>query len=228
MKHGARWVRIAASAIAALLVGPAYAHPEYERPECAVVDSTGREIQFVKSYVDGIFFTDPVKIVVRDRSDLMLDETEFARDALVMCTSAADCTVFRYEGRMPVLPAEVLRLEGSRLIRAESTGLLLLGTLLPLRDHGLGYLLATGLFFVPILSFRRARRAGARNRTLAMIVTGALGLPCLLMWLYGVVALSRLSLPLLLLLIGTSAALFEYLRRRYSRPRQPSLKVGRA
>jgi peptidoglycan/LPS O-acetylase OafA/YrhL len=89
-------------------------------------------------------------------------------------------------------------------------------------------LIAAGLFFVPILAFRRARRAGARNRALAMIVTGALGLPWLLVWLYGVVALSRLSLPLLLLLAGTSAALFEYLRRRYSRARQPSLKVGRA
>src|SRR5262245_14987419 len=85
VRSTAYWIAWATALVATLSVAPAAAHPPYEREDLSVLDSVGREVRFVKCYVDGIFSTDPVKMVVRDRSGKTYGQTAFGRDVSVVC-----------------------------------------------------------------------------------------------------------------------------------------------
>jgi hypothetical protein len=102
---------------------------------------------------------------------------------------------------MPIVPEDVWWLEGSRLRKPESVYLYALGVVVPLWDHWLGYLVALAFLYLPLLALRRAwaRPTTARNG----LIVAAVGLSAAgvwLIWLYVVVLLSHLSLPLLVVL----------------------------
>lgn len=80
------------------LAGVARAHPPYERVERRLQVADGSEVLLVKSYVDGIFFVDPVQVVIKDEtSGDVLDETDFARDAVLSYGPGAS-RVFLFAG----------------------------------------------------------------------------------------------------------------------------------
>jgi hypothetical protein len=56
--------------------GVASAHPPYEWPAAVVVDASGAQFAAVKAYHDGIFFTDPVRLEVRDAKGGTLAQTD--------------------------------------------------------------------------------------------------------------------------------------------------------
>jgi hypothetical protein len=85
-------------------VTPAWAHPPYEHLERVVTDGHGRQFQVFKSYRDGIFFTDPVTLVIRDADDRTVAETGYGRNVAMLCWRPSTCAVFRYEEFWSVLP----------------------------------------------------------------------------------------------------------------------------
>jgi hypothetical protein len=192
----------------------AAAHPPYEHPERVVTDKDGRTLHLVKSYVDGIFFTDPVKLVVRDADDRMVAETEYGRDLSVLCWRSRPCVVFRYDGLTPVVPTNIWRLEGGELRDARSAALLALGIVAPLWDHAGGYAFSIVSLAVPLLVlWLLIRSADSRRRTLLLTITGLASIPYVVMWLYSVTLLSYLSLPLVVV-VGATAGGGVFLARR--------------
>jgi hypothetical protein len=167
------------------------AHPPYEHPERVITDGNGRSLHLVKSYVDGIVFTDPVKLVIRDADDRTVAETEYGRDLAVVCWGSRPCVVFRYDGVAPVVPTNVWRLEGGQLRDARSPALIALGVIAPLWDHAGGYAFSIVALGVPLVVFWLLLRSpDSRRRTLLMAVAGLAALPYFGIWLYTVTLLS--------------------------------------
>lgn len=180
------------------------AHPPYEHPERVVTLKDGRTLHLARSYIDGIFFTDPVKLVVRDQDDRMVAETEYGRDLAVLCWSGQPCLVFRYDGVTPVLPTNVWWLEDGRLQDTRSPGLIALGAVAPVWDHAGGYAFSIVSLAVPLLVLWLLLRSPASlRRTVLLTVAGLASVPYLAIWLYTVTLLSSLSLPLVLVLGAT-------------------------
>ena len=196
-----------------LFSATAAAHPSYERVDRILIDKTGQEVHIVKYYIDGIAFTDPVRLIVRDQAGVILAETDFGRDVSVICWTASDYLVFRYDGFFPVWPRDVWILCGSSLVRTDSLLLYLLGVVVPFWDHWRGYLTALGVFLIPFGAHRLVKLVKpVILRKVLLVCIYVLGGFLLLSWLYIVVALSYLSLPLCAGLIG----IVLYLLRKVS------------
>jgi len=177
----------------------ARAHPPYERPERVITDKDGRSSRLVRSYVDGIFFSDPVKLVVRDADDRTVAETEYGHNIAVLCPRSRPCLVFRYDSSFSVLPTHIWRLEGGRLHETRSRGLVALGVVAPLWDNMVGYASSLVSLSVPLLLFWLLFQSPeSRRRTLLLAVAGLASLAYLGGWLYTVALLSYQSLPLVL------------------------------
>jgi hypothetical protein len=197
----------------------ASAHEPYEMPAAVLVDSSGERFNVVKRYTDGIVFTDPVRLVVRNAQGATVAETDAGRDISLLCPTERRCVAFRYDGLMPVVPEDVWWLEGSEVRKAQSVLLTLAGVVVPLWDHWLGYLLALGFLWVPLVALRRAwaRPTTAVNGVLLVVV----GLSASGIWLaclYVVVLLSYLSLPLVAALSLGVSFVGRRLRRRRAAP----------
>lgn len=192
-----------------------WAHPPYERVSRSLGDTSTGQVTLIKSYVDGIVFTDPVKLVVRNREGGTVSETEYARDLAILCWSSVACTVFQYDGFLPLAPSKVWRLSPAGLISESSAGLWLLGIVVPYFEHWLGYLIAVGSVLVPLagLVTLRRRPAGAARSVMLWLVSIAT-LLLVPIWLYAIVALSDISLPLVVALLGMLVAVrFAFPRR---------------
>lgn len=173
---------------------PARAHPPYEHLERVITDESGRQLQVFKSYTYGIFFTDPVTLVIRDADDRTVADTDYGRNVAMVCWRGAACAVFRYDGFWSVLPEGVWRLERDRLVAADSRWLAALAVIAPLWDDAAGYAIMFATVAIPgvgLWLFRQPRsRAGQVLLALAVILAGFYAL----LWLYAVALLSRLLL----------------------------------
>lgn len=201
------------------LASPALAHAPYELPERVLTDTSGRTLQLVKRYTDGILFADPVQLIVRDSRGAALAETQAGRDVGVLCWRGRACVVYRYDGSMPLAPDDVWRLHDGALVRTDSTILLMLGVVAPLWNHWLGYLIAIGLFFSHFAAVTRVwqwRRTAARG--VVLVALGIFAPAFLLLWLYALIGLSELSLTLATLVIGAVAFLSPSVRRVLTSP----------
>lgn len=188
---------------------PVLAHPPYEHLERVVKDDGGRSLSLKKSYVDGILFTDPVKLVVRDDDDRTIVETEYGRELTVLCWSSRSCVVFRYDGLLPVLPQNVWRFRGGHLYEDRSPGLVALGVVAPLWGNASGYLFSFASVGVPFLVFWLLSGPSRSPRRAALMSIAALGaLLYAVIWLYTVVLLSRLSLPLVIVACVIASSFF--------------------
>lgn len=206
-----------------LIPTTASAHPPYESRVRVVTDSDGHELEVVKSYDDGVFFTDPVKLVVRHPRGKTVAETDYGRAITVVCAFSSKCVVFRYDGLMPILPQDVWWLGEGNLSTSNSLALRLLGVAAPLWDNGLGYLFAVGLFFLPLAVLRVAwSRPTSINGLLVALVGLSATVLLLLIWLYVVVLLSSLLLPLVVILIATLSVLMRKTLRRRPTMRPPT------
>jgi hypothetical protein len=174
----------------------ASAHAPYEYLERVIHDESGRELRLFRSYVDGIFFIDPVKLVIRDADDRTVGETDYGRDVAVVCPPRSSCLVFRYANVAPILPTDTWRLENGHLQRTRSAGTTALGIVAPLWTHAGGYFTAFMFLFVPAaMAWALWRVAGERGRSAIAIAVVVVGVPYLGVWLYVVVLLSYLSIP---------------------------------
>jgi hypothetical protein len=157
-----------------------------------LADKDGRQLQVFKSYTDGIFFTDPVTLVIRDADDRTVADTDYGRNVAIACWRGAACAVFRYDEFWSVLPEGVWRLEGGTLVASDSRWLAAIGVIAPLWDDAAGYALMFATVAFPAVGlwlFRQPRsRAGQVLLALAAILTAFYAL----MWLYAVALLSRL------------------------------------
>jgi len=196
--------RLLGLALVLLGAGVASAHPPYEVPERVMTDRSGRTLHVARSYVDGIFFTDPVKLVVRDEKDQVSAATEYERSLALVCPRPSSCWVFQYSHAFSVLPS-AWRLEDGRLAANSSRWLLILGVVAPLWDAPLAYLFATltllAPFAMPAVSAASPR---TRTKTVLLILGSTAIVPYLGIWFYTVAALSSLSLPVVAVMSGIS------------------------
>ena len=227
-------VRRAIILAALISVSPTFAlaHPPYEQEERVVTGASGRRLHLVRSYVDGIMMTDPVKLVVRDDDDRTVTETEYGRDLALTCPGPDTCLVFRYDGLTPVVPTDIWRFRDGELQATRSPALLAMGIVLPLREHWIGYLLALALLGAPfVVGWLIWRPQPSRARVGMLGVVGLLATPYLFMWLYGIVLLSELSLPLVIVAGLGAGGIVLAVRRTLARAGMRSTtarKVARA
>jgi hypothetical protein len=115
---------------------------------------------------------------------------------------------------MPVIPTNVWRLEGRRLHEAQSPGLIALGVIAPLWEHKGEYLislLALACPFLVLWLLLRSPRSRRRAALLSIVTLAAV--PYLFVWLYTVVLLSYLSLPLVVVVSAVSTGMLPFARR---------------
>lgn len=141
------------AAVHVVLSPLAAAHPPYERA-AGVLGHPPDELTLAKSYIDGIVFSDPVKLVVRNNSGVTVVETDYGRDLAIICLVQHYCLVFQYDGLLPVTPTRVWRLSPSALVPDDSTALWLVGIVAPYKEHWLGYLVAVAIVFALAAGFR--------------------------------------------------------------------------
>ena len=230
-RGGTPGLNLLVAAFSLMLLAPArsaVAHSDYERLERVIHGGAYGQLQLVKSYTDGIFFADPVKLVVRSGGNVIVAETDFGRDVSVVCFGAPRCVVFRYVGVVPILPEDAWVLEEGKLHPSAAWGHQLLGIVAPLWDHAVGYLMGLALLLAPVGVFRvlggiSSRAVRIRAKTMAALVT----VPYALLWLYIVVALSYLSLPLVLALAAIAlTAWFSLTRKTPDKALQPTGCAG--
>lgn len=179
-----------------------------------MVGADGQPLQLVKAYVDGIFAADSVKLVVRDGAERTVAETDYGREIALLCWTAHSCVVFRYDGLMPVLPENAWRLEEGQLVASTSPWLLALGAVAPLWTNSAGYAFSIACLAVPVVLFWLLNQAPASwHRSLLMTIGGLALLPYAGVWLYTVVILSYLSLPLVVVTGSASAGAVLLVRR---------------
>ncbi|MEY4507882.1 MAG: hypothetical protein RLZZ450_4 [Pseudomonadota bacterium] len=165
----------------------ALAHPPTEEWVTTLVRDQGPSVEVVKRYVDGIFSVDPVQVVLRDAGGFTLDETAFARDVASSCDRRV-CTVYRFDGALSVVPAEVFESRGDALVPVQGKLRKVTGALVHLGEHAVGY----AVFALPWAAVSwwlgQLRRATRLKRVASLgVILGMLGL-----WRYTVTALSRL------------------------------------
>ena len=113
--------RISLAAVVFVLApSMALTHPPYEHEVGRIGDLEATHRTLAKSYIDGLIFTDPVKLVVRDESGATIAETEYGRDVAIVCWLRDRCVVFWYDGFLPVEPRQVWQLRMSGLTRTDS------------------------------------------------------------------------------------------------------------
>src|SRR5713101_4599202 len=125
---------------------PAGAHPPYEG-KVAVLKAAGREIEIAKSYVAGIFFTDPAKVVVRSEGHVYA-ETPYFRDTSMACVSGR-CLVAASDSLVSVVPERAWVIEGTSLQPRNSPFVRFFGILVHLWEHLLGHAFALLSHFSP-------------------------------------------------------------------------------
>jgi hypothetical protein len=166
---------------------PLYAHAPYERVYGTYESESGRQVQLVLSYVDGIVGTDPVKLVLRDTSGEVLHETPFMRDAALMCPSLSSCRLFEYDPPVRLRPLRVVRVRESGFEPESSLWLTAVGSVLPLWEHWLELLVAcVALAAVPLAAQFLASRRRSPLVVAAWVVLVVGAIPWLFFWLFGV------------------------------------------
>ena len=187
-------VAVTVVAVSAGVASLALAHPPYEG-RAIVLKGTDGSVEVVKSYVDGIFFTDPVKIIVRSPGHGHA-ETPYYRDASMACVTGR-CLVAASDSALLIVPQHVWLVDGTSLRPMDSLSIRLLGIAVHLWDHSVGYAFAVLCGVLPVLGVRRLDNGPAPTTLLAgclsaCVVLGTFGL--IVVWLYVVALLSELSL----------------------------------
>ena len=172
----ARWFVFALAAAS----WPVSAHAPYEHVRATIIDPSGRQLQIVAQYTDGIIAADPVTVVARDSTGTIVAKAERARDAIVRCPSYDACRVFLYDPPLNLFPSHVLRLDAGGFVPESVDRHLIVGAMLPIRHHYLDLLIASLAFaLVPIV----AQLLGTRRRTPAIILAWIVFVPISLLWL---------------------------------------------
>src|SRR3954466_7201182 len=91
------------------------AHPPYEHPVGSVVDAAGGRLELVKRYTDGILFTDPSSIQIRDSTGNVLAETPGSRDTIIT-RLAGRYYVYEYDTPLSVFPTRAWAIDNGRLV----------------------------------------------------------------------------------------------------------------
>jgi hypothetical protein len=213
-----------AIALVAGVAAPSEAHRPYEGRPRTLTTASGR-IEVVQSYIDGLFFTDPAKIVVRSRGRTIA-ETAYFRETSLLC-SRTRCYASVMDSPLRVVPDHVWIVSGEGLRSADTLVARLLAVPVHVWDHALGYAIALLVLAGSTAGLTRWWDRPPRTAVEALLTgSGRLASALvLLLWLYAVALLSELSLVWILLL---SAGLFLAFRRifpfRLRRP--PAFRTG--
>lgn len=179
----------------------ARAHPPYERVAKSIQMPNGNEVLLVKSYVDGIFFVDPVQVVMKDAtSGEAFDETDYARDAVLSYGPGAT-GVFLFSSALSLVPSRAYTVREDGFVDVGS-GNRLHGAVLHLTEHWMGYLVAIVIGAVASMVARGRTRGWLRWFAFGGLA-GAVAL-----WFYVVAALSRLLVPFALAAFFAGALLY--------------------
>jgi hypothetical protein len=200
------------------LAASAYGHPPYEIPHKTFTTPSGREIQVVRSYIDGIMGTDPAKLILREASGRVLAETDYLPSIVLSCPSLRSCLAFEYDPQDSMLPTRVLRIRESGFeVETPSTRLLLLGAILPVWEYLFLLLVSClALAAIPMAAQLLATRPRSPLIIGAWIVLALGTLPWLFFWLLGI----GLNLPVAAVWVLAGSvflSLLPFLLRRWSR-----------
>lgn len=186
------------SAVLVASSSPAAAHPPYER-EYRSVESGGNIYHLAKGYRDGIVSIDSVRIIVRDATGTILDETPAGRDIASFCLGDG-CLFFRYRSAFAILPSNAYHFKNGRLVETGSSSVKALGVLAPFVEHWLGYLLGGLAVCILIEGVRAAARHRRFTALKSTLLLGVLGAPLVFVLLGFRLALPSLAMATAIIL----------------------------
>ena len=203
-----KW-RSAVAFILTLSSATAMAHPPYEGKRVVVQEAPNR-IEIAASYIDGLFFTDPARVIVEVNGRLSA-ETDYYRDASFACARGR-CLVASADSTFAVWPENVWIMADGSLTARNTWPVKALGGLVHLSEHLFGYTFAPLFLLIPVLQLRSAANrpspaSMASGCGQAVLTLASVGL--LLIWLYVVTLLTELwvlwvlAIALLLFSAGT-------------------------
>jgi len=161
----------------ASLSSPVSAHAPYERVMARMTDPSGRPLQVVARFTDGLMGADPVAIAVRDSAGASVAQTEAARDAIVRCPSFSACRVYLYDPPFSILPARILRLEPNGFVPEPARRQWIMSAFLPLSEHFLELVVeSVAIAIVPVAAQLLARRRRTPITIAAWPVLGVTGI----------------------------------------------------
>jgi hypothetical protein len=188
----------------------AEAHPPYE-DLVLTFGVPGQQVEVVKSYIDGIFFTDPAKLVLRSRGRV-LAETEYHRDVSLSCYEER-CLVVAADSPLFLVPERAWLVEGQSL-REVGWGGRLLGVFVHFLNHWVGYLIAVGMLFCCVAMVAGVIRPPEDKASCLEILLAVAAAGVALLWLHVVPALTELSLLWSALGVATINAGWRRWRKR--------------
>ena len=197
----------------ASLASPLCAHAPYERVKAKLTDPSGRPLQVVARYTDGLIGADPVTIAVRDSAGASVAATDAARDAIVRCPSFTACRVYLYEPPFSILPARIVRLEPGGFVPESARRQWIIGTFLPISEHLLELVVeSVALAIVPVAAQLLARRRRTPITIAAWPVLAVAGILWLSFWGLGILLNTVISIAWVAVAVGALAALPALIR----------------
>lgn len=187
-----RSVRLVLAFALCLAPGTAMAHAPYEGKRVALASGSKR-VEVATSYIDGIVFTDPAKVIVEVEGRVVA-ETDYYRDTSLVCTQTR-CVVASNDSMFAILPEHVWLVTDGSLVPQSSWLFKAVGLAVHFSQHLLGYSVSTLFLLVPVLHLRRSAHkplptsiwSGLLRATLTLSSIGLLFL-----WLYVVMLVSEL------------------------------------
>lgn len=195
----------------------AHGHRPYEKIERVIETKQGEKISLIRSYWDGVFEVDPVKLEIRDECVNPIFETNSGRDVFVFCKEINNCFIFLFKGFFSIIPEEMYEIKDSEVSKIDTLWINLYGIVIPLIQDIKYYLLAVVFLFIPIMLCFYGVRQGIKKRYFRSVLLFFFGIILLFLWIYIVSLLSRLLFHLLVALIGiiiiTLFALYKTVRK---------------
>ena len=190
-----------------------YSHPPYDISQGYYKATEGKEYKLVKSYVDGILFTDPVKLLIKDIDENTVNETEFCRNICILKWVVKSPVIFGYKHSLSLIPEKIWRINNEGLITSNNKIYKFIGIFYPLFDQFIWYLLSLILFLLPFLFLYRIWKRNRKfKRAILMVSLGAISALYLLIWIYAIILLSYQSIWILLILIYFTIPIINYIR----------------
>lgn len=203
----------------------ALAHADYERSVGKITLEDGRELKIVRHFTDGIFYGDPVQVIVKsETNERDFVSTEFVDEVAIRFIQNS-LVIYTYGSilKSPVA-TKIQKLEGLNLIDVTDGWSKATSPIVLVWDHALTYSLATlfFLFFLILIyaAVHKVRSSLAKKKWLLLgVIVTLISFECGYLVYLGVMGVSPIMTSLLsfatIALIVSTKKLSEHLRDRY-------------
>ncbi|MEX2185556.1 MAG: hypothetical protein WD875_02135 [Pirellulales bacterium] len=159
------------------------AHEDYEDIATTLTRPNGEEFEVVRHWTDGIFFTDPVKLILRKKDGEVLAETEYRRN-LVLARTSDDRWLAFTASTWNIFYHRAWWIESGELVPASDFAHIPTAFIAAIREHWLGYSTSVSLIVAAFAAFRgrNGRKKVWHRVSLAALICFAIPFGLIFVW----------------------------------------------